>query len=92
MPSITALFLDVDGVLGTIGWDRQARERAAKHFNLDRAEVDERHHLTFDTYEEGKLSMDEYLAWTISHEPRNFSRDDFKALMFAHSEPYPQLI
>jgi putative hydrolase of the HAD superfamily len=92
MPSITALFLDVGGVLGTNGWDRQARERAAKQFNLDRAEVDERHHLTFDTYEEGKLSLDEYLARTIFYEPRPFQRDEFKAFMFAQSEPYPQVI
>jgi putative hydrolase of the HAD superfamily len=92
MPSITALFLDVGGVLGTNGWDRQARERAAKHFNLDRAEVDERHHLTFDTFEEGKLSLDEYLTRTIFYEPRTFTRDEFKAFMFAQSEPYPQVI
>ena len=91
-PSITTLFLDVGGVLGTNGWDRQARERAAKQFNLDRAEVDERHHLTFDTYEEGKLSLDEYLSRTIFYEPRPFTRDEFKTFMFAQSEPYPQVI
>lgn len=92
MASITTLFLDVGGVLGTNGWDRQARERAAKQFNLDRAEVDERHHLTFDTYEEGKLSLDEYLSRTIFYEQRTFSRDEFKAFMLAQSVPYPQVI
>ena len=92
IPSITTLFLDVGGVLGTNGWDRQGRERAAKHFDLDRAEVDERHHLTFDTFEEGKLSLDEYLARTIFYEPRAFTRDEFKAFMFAQSEPYPQVL
>jgi putative hydrolase of the HAD superfamily len=90
--SITTLFLDVGGVLGTNGWDRQAREQAAKHFRLDRAEVDERHHLTFDTYEEGKLSLDEYLTRTIFYEPRSFTRDEFKSFMFAQSESYPQVI
>jgi len=48
---VTALFLDVGGVLLTNGWDRHARERAAKTFDLDRAEMDERHHLTFDQAE-----------------------------------------
>ncbi len=89
---ITALFLDVGGVLGTNGWDRQARERAAERFHLDRAEVDERHHLTFDTYEAGKLSLDEYLTRTIVYEPRPFTRDEFKVFMFDQSEPYPRMI
>ena len=92
IPSITTLFLDVGGVLGTNGWDRQGRERAAKHFNLDRTEVDERHHLTFDTYEEGKLSLDEYLTRTIFYEPRAFTRDEFKSFMFAQSKPDLQVI
>ncbi len=91
-PPIIALFLDVGGVLGTNGWDREARERAAEHFRLDRAEVDERHHLTFDTYEEGKLSLDEYLTRTIFYERRPFARDAFKAFMFAQSQPYPEMI
>lgn len=92
VPSMTTLFLDVGGVLGTNGWDRQARERAAEHFNLDRAEVDERHHLTFDTYEEGKLSLDEYLTRTIFYTPRPFTRDEFRAFMFAQSRPHPQML
>ncbi len=57
----TALFLDVGGVLLTNGWDRSMRKRAAESFDLDYAEMDERHHLTFDTYELGKLTLDEYL-------------------------------
>jgi len=50
---ITTLFLDIGGVLLTNGWDHQARRRAAKNFKLDLAEMEDRHHLTFDTYEEG---------------------------------------
>ena len=59
--AIRALFLDIGGVLGTNGWDRPFRAEAAERFGLDHAEMDERHHLTFDTYEEGKLTLDEYL-------------------------------
>ncbi len=92
MDSITTLFLDVGGVLGTNGWDRGARERAAERFHLDRAEVDERHHLTFDTYEEGKLSLDEYLNRVIFYEPRPFTREEFKTFMFAESQPFPKMI
>ena len=81
---ITAFFLDVGGVLLTNGWDRAMRARAAERFALDQAELDERHHLTYDTYEEGKLSLDEYLTRVVFHRERLFSREEFKALMFAH--------
>lgn len=51
----TVLFLDVGGVLLTNGWDRSMRKQAAETFGLDADDMDERHHLTFDTYELGKL-------------------------------------
>jgi hypothetical protein len=57
----TCLFLDIGGVLLTDGWDHRARRRAAKYFRLDWVEMENRHHLTSDTYEEGKLTLKEYL-------------------------------
>jgi putative hydrolase of the HAD superfamily len=89
---ITALFLDIGGVLLTNGWDHNARRRAAETFDLDYGEMDERHHLTFDTYEEGKLTLDEYLGRVVFHEERPFSLDEFKSFMFAQSQPYPEMI
>lgn len=89
---VSALFLDVGGVLLTNGWDRSMRARAAETFKLDYAEMDERHHLTFDTYEEGKLSLDEYLHRVVFYQNRPFSGEEFKAFMFAQSQPYPQMI
>jgi putative hydrolase of the HAD superfamily len=89
---ITALFLDVGGVLLTNGWDREARQRAAKNFGLDCADMDERHHLTFDTYEVGKFSLDEYLNRVIFYQERAFSREDFKTFMFAQSQPFPPML
>ena len=59
---ITTLFLDIGGVLLTDGWDHRARKRAATNFKLEWAEIEARHNLTFDTYEEGKLTLEEYLA------------------------------
>ncbi len=90
--SVQALFLDLGGVMLTNGWDRAMRERAAQEFGLDLEEVNERHHLTFDTYEIGKLSLDEYLDRVIFYEPRRFTREQFKAFMFAQSRPFPQMI
>jgi putative hydrolase of the HAD superfamily len=91
-PSITTLFLDIGGVLLTNGWDRIARRLAAETFALDCDEMDERHHLTFDTYEEGKLSLEEYLTRVVFYEERPFSREEFRAFMFAQSRPFPEMI
>ena len=89
---ITTLFLDIGGVLLTNGWGRASRKSAAENFKLDFAEMDERHHLTFDTYESGKLGLDEYLNRVVFHEARPFSRGDFKTFMFDQSQPYPEMI
>jgi putative hydrolase of the HAD superfamily len=89
---ISTLFLDLGGVLLTNGWDRHARELAAQTFRLDRKEMDERHHLTFDTYEAGKLTLDQYLSRVIFYEKRDFSRDQFRDFIFAQSKDFPQMI
>src|SRR5512135_3255605 len=89
---ITCLFLDIGGVLLTDGWDHHARKRAAKHFRLALAEMEDRHHLTFDTYEEGKLTLEEYLDRVVFYKERPFTRDQFKRFMFAQSKPYPEMI
>ena len=89
---ISTLFLDIGGVLLTNGWGRVSRKSAAEKFKLDFAELDERHHLTFDTYESGKLGLDEYLDRVVFHEARPFSREDFKTFMFDQSQPFPDMI
>ena len=91
-PTISTQFLDVGGVLGTNGWDHTIRRRAAAAFGLDQAEMDERHHLTFDTYESGKLSLDDYLDRIVFYEPRPFTRQDFRAFMMAQSQPFDDMI
>ena len=89
---ITTLFLDIGGVLLTDGWDHHARKRAATHFKLELAEMEDRHHLTFDTYEEGKLTLEEYLGRVVFYQKRPFTRAQFRRFMFAQSKPYPQMI
>ena len=92
MKKITTLFLDIGGVLLTNGWGRASRKSATEKFKLDFAELDERHHLTFDTYESGKLGLEEYLDRVVFHEARPFSREDFKTFMYDQSRPYPEMI
>ncbi|WP_316796788.1 HAD hydrolase-like protein [Pedobacter agri] len=89
---ITTLFTDIGGVLLTNGWDRQARGEAAVLFNLDSVDLEERHHLTFDTYEVGKLTLDEYLERIVFFEERSFTYDDLKEFMFSKSLDYPEMI
>jgi putative hydrolase of the HAD superfamily len=91
-PHIEALFLDIGGVLLTNGWDHHMRQYAAETFDLDYGEMNERHHLTFDTYEEGKLSLDTYLDRIVFYKQRSFSRKKFKSFMFAQSQPYRNAI
>jgi putative hydrolase of the HAD superfamily len=91
-PPITTLFLDIGGVLLTNGWDRATRQHAADAYHLDYAEMDERHHLTYDTYEEGKLTLDEYLLRVVFYQARSFSMDEFKNFMFSLSQTYDQML
>ncbi len=92
MSKIHALFLDVGGVLLTNGWDRNSRKLAASTFGFDYAEMDERHHLTYDTYESGKINLDTYLERIVFFQPRSFSKEDFTQFMFDQSKPHSDMI
>jgi putative hydrolase of the HAD superfamily len=90
--AITCMFLDIGGVLLTNGWDHHARKRAATHFKLVWAEMEDRHRLNFATYEEGKLTLEEYLDRVIFYKKRPFTRAQFRRFMFSQSQPYPEMI
>jgi len=89
---ITHLFFDVGGVLGSSGWGNEPRARAVGRFGLDAAEFDRRHREVVGPWEEGQLSLVEYLDSTVFDTPRPFTRDDFTAFMYAQSQPYPETI
>lgn len=89
---ITTLFLDIGGVLLTNGWDHHARKRAAKHFKLNWAEMEQRHSLNFNIYEEDKLTLEEYLGRVVFYQKRAFTRAEFRRFMFAQSKPYTEMI
>jgi putative hydrolase of the HAD superfamily len=90
--AITCVFLGIGGVLLTDGWDHHARKRAAKHFKLEWAEMENRHNLNFATYEEGKLTLEVYLDRVVFYQERPFTRAQFKRFMFAQSKPYLEMI
>ena len=90
--AISCAFLDIGGVLLTDGWDHLARKRAAKNFKLEWAEMEDRHRLTFEIYEEGKITLQEYLRLVVFHNTRPFTRNQFQRFMFAQSKPIPEMI
>ena len=89
---ITALLLDIGGVLLNNGREHHARRRVAKHFKLECAEMEERHRLTFETHEEGKLTFEEYLGRVVFYQERPFTRAQFRRFMCAQSKPHPEMI
>ena len=92
MSNITHLFTDLGGVLLTNGWDRGLRKLVASHFGIDPAEMDERHHLTYDTYEAGKMPLSEYLRRVIFWEPRSFTEDEVVDFMLEQARCFPEMI
>jgi len=89
---VTTLFLDVGDVLLSNGWDHDSRKNAAVRFNLDDVELEARHHLIFETYEEGKITLEEYLSQVVFYQERPFNRAQFQHFMFAQSKAYPEMI
>ena len=89
---ISSIFTDVGGVLLTNGWDHSSRALAIKKFRIDKDDLEERHHLTFDTFEEGKISFNEYLKRTVFHKKRNFTMREFKNFMYSQSQPHYDMI
>ena len=89
---ITTLFLDIGGVLLTNGWDTALRKQTAEHFSVDYTELDHRHRVTYDTYEEGKMSLETYLRQIIFFEPRSFTAADVQNYILEQAEPYQDTI
>ncbi|HET8653910.1 MAG TPA: HAD-IA family hydrolase [Longimicrobiaceae bacterium] len=87
--SITHVFFDIGGVLGTNGWDHEQRAAAAEHFGLD-SDFEPRHHEVVGDWEMGLVSLAEYLGITVFYEPRSFSRSEFVEFMKEQSQPFPE--
>jgi putative hydrolase of the HAD superfamily len=90
--TVTNLFFDIGGVLGSNGWDRQQRAAAARHFGLELSELEDLHGETVAMLEQGRMGLDEYLRCTVFYRPRGFTPEEFKAYMHAQSVPYQESI
>jgi len=86
---LTTIFFDIGGVLLTDGWDHGSRLAAAQHFDLDWEEYNERHEKVAEDIELNRLTLEQYLDYAIFHRPRKFTREEFRAFVFAQSQPKP---
>ena len=90
--SVTHIFFDIGGVLGSNGWDREQRAAAVRHFGLEPEELEDRHVESVAILEQGRMTLDEYLQCAVFHRPRPFTVEEFKAYMLAQSVPFPETI
>ena len=89
---VTTLFLDVGGVILSNGWGHESRMEAANTFNMNYDDMQARHKLCMATYEEGKLTLGEYLNRVVFYQKRSFTPGQFREFMQAQSTPYPEMI
>lgn len=92
MTTITHIFFDVGGVLGTDGWDTEQRALAVERFGLDSTDFAQRHLEAIGMFETGRMTLDEYLDVTVFDAPRTCTREEFREFMFSCSEPFPDTI
>jgi putative hydrolase of the HAD superfamily len=91
MAEIEVLLFDIGGVLLTNGWDHDARALAVERFALE-PEFHEIHDALAVELDCGRITLDAYLDHAVFNRPRSFSRDEFRAFMFARSAPHPDAI
>ena len=88
--TIKTAYFDIGGVLGTNGWDREHRKEASRLFGMDHEQYTRLHDEAVPAFEEGLLTLDQYLDRTVFVRPRNFTPEDFKRFMYTRSEPFPE--
>ena len=92
MTKIRHVFFDIGGVLATNGWDREQRKVALARFNIEEAEFQQRHEEMVAPLEQGQIGLEEYLDIAVFHQPREFSREEFRDFIFSQSRPFPESI
>jgi putative hydrolase of the HAD superfamily len=89
---ISHIFFDIGGVLGSNGWDREQRQAAVERFDLNADDFQWRHEEVVGEWEEGRITLDEYLDIAVFYTERPFSRDEFREFMCGQSVPYEDSI
>ncbi|MDQ2721061.1 MAG: HAD-IA family hydrolase [Bacteroidota bacterium] len=89
---ITTLFLDIGGVLLSNGWGHEFRHKATEKFHLDIPEMEKRHKLMFVVYEEGRITLNEYLDRVVFYMKRDFTHVEFRDFMFSLTTPHLEML
>jgi putative hydrolase of the HAD superfamily len=84
------MFWDIGGVILSNGWGRASRKEAARVFDFDWEEFQDRHDLCFPALDAGLITLDEYLDRVLFHRQQSFTREDFVAFMYAQSVEFPE--
>jgi len=92
MTGISTLFFDIGGVCLSNGWDHEQREHIAQEFGFDYPAFDARHRQVVDTLERGQLTPDDYLAWTLFYETRQFTPAEIIDAIHGLSTPIPETL
>jgi len=87
MTEIRHIFFDIGGVLGSNGWDREQRTEAVRKFGLNADDFQWRHEEVTGEWEEGRITIEEYLDISVFYTKRDFSREEFIKFMYAQSVP-----
>jgi putative hydrolase of the HAD superfamily len=87
MTEIRHIFFDIGGVLGSNGWDREQREQAVRRFDLSAEDFQWRHEEVVGEWEEGRITLEEYLDIAVFYKNRPFSREEFITFMYSQSVP-----
>src|SRR4026207_1467455 len=87
MTEIKHIFFDIGGVLGSNGWDHEQRERAIQRFDLNPEDFEWRHKEVVSEFEEGRITLDEYLDIAVFHTARSFPRAESAEVMRSQSIP-----
>jgi putative hydrolase of the HAD superfamily len=89
--NLKILLFDIGGVMLSNGWGNESRKLACEKFGLSYEEVNELHNFIFNVYEIGSITLDEYLDRVIFTQPRDFTKEDFKAFIYSRSVELPTL-
>jgi putative hydrolase of the HAD superfamily len=92
MDKINILFLDIGGVLLSDGWNHTSRIEAVDKFGLETIQFQKDHAVAFPLFENGKLTLNQYLEAVVFNVPRSFSKEEFTAFMFSKSTQLPDFL
>lgn len=92
MNNIKLLFLDIGGVLLSDGWNHTSRMEAIAKFGLESIQFQKDHAVAFPLFENGKLTLQQYLDGVVFNVERNFTKEDFMAFMYSKSTQLPDFL